>query len=253
MLAEERRKKILEELEKVSIIKALTLAEKYDVGIETIRRDFDALEKKGILKKIYGGATLVAKDEIKNLDYNTRAASEIPEKIEIAKKAVNFISENDTIFLNDSSTNVYLAKEIKNKIKNITVVTNSLTIAHELSDMLNYNIVLAGGFLDTREKAFFGTISEKIISQVNVNKAILSVSNIALNEGVTDFPLKEVEIQKAMIKYSKEVIILANSQKFETSSLIKVTDLENIKAIITDSKINKKIQDEYKKIGIVIY
>ena len=119
--------------------------------------------------------------------------------------------------------------------------------------MLNYNIVLAGGFLDTREKAFFGTISEKIISQVNVNKAILSVSNIALNEGVTDFPLKEVEIQKAMIKYSKEVIILANSQKFETSSLIKVTDLENIKAIITDSKINKKIQDEYKKIGIVIY
>ena len=115
MLAAERRKRILEELEKVKVIKALELAEKYEVGVETIRRDFDFLEKQGDRKKIYGGATLHQKKEMvsKELDYKTRMNSEILEKIEIAKKAVNFIEENDTIFLNDSSTNIYLAKELK--------------------------------------------------------------------------------------------------------------------------------------------
>lgn len=106
--------------------------------------------------------------------------------------------------------------------------------------------------MDIEEKAFFGAISENIISQFIVNKAILGVSNISLKDGLTDFPLKEVEIQKAMIKYSKELIILANSQKFETTALIKVGDLKNIKAVITDSKLSKDILEKYKKNGIEI-
>lgn len=254
MLAEERRKKIIEELKEEKVIRAAELAEKYKVGVETIRRDFDALEKQGSLKKIYGGATLPEKEkhEVKELDYTTRMNSEILEKMEIAKKAVNFIEEKDTIFLNDSSTNVYLAKEIKGKIKEITIITNSLTIASELSDIKGFSIILAGGFLDNEEKAFFGAISENIISQFIVNKFFLSVSSISLQDGLTDFPLKEVDIQKIMIKHSKELIILANSQKFETSALIKVKDLKNIKLVITDSKLDKEIYEKYKENGIEI-
>lgn len=252
MLAEERREKIIAELEKFKIVKAIELAQKYEVGVETIRRDFDALEKQGSLKKIYGGATIIEKKEIKDLNYSTRINSDILEKIEIAKKAVNLIEENDTIFLNDSSTNVYLVNEIKERIKNLTVVTNSLVIASELSDMKEYNVILAGGFLDSEEKAFFGTITENIISQFIVNKAFLSVSSISLKNGVTDFPLKEVEVQKAMINYSKDIIILANSKKFETSTLIKVTDLEKIKTIVTDSKLPEEIKNNYNKSGIKI-
>lgn len=252
MLAEERREKILKELEEVKVVKALELAEKYQVGVETIRRDFDALEKLGSLKKIYGGAALPEKKEAKNLDYSTRMTSEVSEKTEIAKKTVRLIEEYDTIFLNDSSTNIYLAKEIKENIKNLTIITNSLTIASELSDVKDFNIIVAGGFLDNKEKAFFGAVSENIISQFIVNKAILSVSSISLKDGLTDFPLKEVDIQKAMIKYSKEIIILANSQKFETTALIKVGDLHNIKTVVTDSKINNEVLEKYKKHGIKI-
>lgn len=252
MLAEERREKILNELEKTKVVKAMELAEKYNVGVETIRRDFDALEKQGGLKKIYGGAALPEKKEAKDLGYSARMTSEINEKTEIAKKTIKLIDEYDTIFLNDSSTNIYLAKEIAEQIKNLTVITNSLTIASELSKIKNFNIILAGGFLDNEEKAFFGAITEDIISKFIVNKAILSVSSISLKDGLTDFPLKEVDIQKAMIKYSKELIILANSQKFETTALIKVADLENIKAVVTDSKIPKNILENYKTQGIEI-
>lgn len=118
--------------------------------------------------------------------------------------------------------------------------------------MKEYNVILAGGFLDSEEKAFFGTITENIISQFIVNKAFLSVSSISLKNGVTDFPLKEVEVQKAMINYSKDIIILANSKKFETSTLIKVTDLEKIKTIVTDSKLPEEIKNNYNKSGIKI-
>lgn len=251
VLAEERREDIMKELEKNKVVKALELAKKYDVGIETIRRDFDILEKQGVLKKIYGGATLKVETS-SEINYSTRMSSDIDEKNEIAEKAVTLIEENDSIFLNDSSTNIFLSKLIKKKIKALTVITNSLVIASELSSCENYNVILAGGFLDVKEQAFFGTISENIISQFVVNKAFLSVSSISLNEGITDFPLKEVNIQKEMIKYSKELIILANSKKFETTALIKVSDLKNIKTIITDSKLKSEIYEVYKKNNINI-
>lgn len=251
MLAEERREDIIKELEKTKVVKALELAKKYDVGVETIRRDFDVLEKQGVLKKIYGGATLKT-DIPSEITYATRMSTDIDEKNEIAEKAITLIEENDSIFLNDSSTNILLSKLIKKKIKSLTVITNSLVIASELSSCENYNIILAGGFLDVKEQAFFGTISENIISQFVVNKAFLSVSSISLKDGITDFPLKEVNIQKEMIKYSKEVVILANSKKFETTTLIKVSDLKNIKTIITDSQLKSDIYDNYKKNNINI-
>lgn len=251
MLAEERREEILKMLEKNKVVKAIELSKYFEVGIETIRRDFDALEKQGQLKKIYGGATL-ERIEPKNLDYATRLNIEVTEKIEVAQKAIKFIVEEDTIFLNDSSTNIYLAREIKKNIKKITIITNSLVIASELADMEQYNVILAGGFLDTKEKAFFGSISEEILSRFIVNKAFLSVSNLSLRMGLTDYPQKEVIIQQTMMKHSKEVIVLANSQKFETTSLIKVSELNDVKLIITDSKLNKDIYETYKEHNIEI-
>lgn len=254
MLAEERRKEILEILKKDKVVKALTLVEKYNVGVETIRRDFDSLEKKGLIKKIYGGASFISDKEKNNeiLEYDIRKNLETNEKNELVKKALNFINEDDSIFLNDGSTNLCLAREIKNKIKKITIITNSLPIASELSNINNYQIILAGGFLNNKEQAFFGSISENIISQFIVNKAFLSVSSISLNDGITDFPLEEVSIQKTMINYSKELYVLANSKKFETSTLMKVTDLQNIKAVITDSNLSDELFEKYKKFGINI-
>lgn len=76
MLAEERREDIIKELEKTKVVKALELAKKYDVGVETIRRDFDVLEKQGVLKKIYGGATLKT-DIPSEITYATRMSTDI--------------------------------------------------------------------------------------------------------------------------------------------------------------------------------
>ena len=254
MLAEERREEILKMLEKNKVVKAIDLSKYFEVGIETIRRDFDALEKQGLLKKIYGGATLERLERIepKNLDYATRLNTEVTEKIEVAQKAVKFIVEEDTIFLNDSSTNIYLAREIKNSIKKITIITNSLVIASELADMEDYNVILTGGFLDPKEKAFFGSISEEILARFIVNKAFLSVSNLSLKMGFTDYPQKEVIIQKTMMKHSKEVIVLANSRKFETTTLVKVAELNEVKLVITDSKLKKDIYEKYRENNIEI-
>lgn len=251
MLREERRKLILEILKKDKVVKAVDLSIHFQVGIETIRRDFDSLEKSGLLKKIYGGAT-IEESKIESIEYSKRAKLDISEKNEIAQKAVNFIREGDSISLNDSSTNLLLAKEVKKQVKNLTVITNSLLIASELSDMDNYTVVLAGGFLDNKEKAFFGTMTEKVISEFIVDKSFVSVGSVSLKNDLTDFPLKEVAIQQMLMKYSKEIIILANSQKFETTALIKVGELKNVKRIITDSNLDNQIYEEYLKNGIEI-
>lgn len=251
MLKEERRSKILKEAEEKKLVKVLDLASRYDVGIETIRRDLDFLEGIGKIKKVYGGAEIKeALPEI--INYSERLTIEIKEKNEIVEKVVGLIKEGDSISLNDGSTTLFLAKTLKKHFEKLTVLTNSLDIAQELSDKKNYNIIVAGGILSHEERAFFGTYSESIISSFIIDKSFIGVSGISLKNGITDLSALEANIQKKLIENSKESYVLVNSSKLEKDSLVKVCSLEKITLLISDSKIDKELQSLYQNNNITI-
>lgn len=251
MLAENRHREILNILKNKIIVKVRELAERFDVSLETIRRDLDFLEKKHYLKKVYGGAILLEKD-ISSLKFTEREKEHTNEKTEIAKLAVKYIVEKDIISMNGGTTNLEIAKELKNKFTDLTIITNSLSIANTLLGNENIKIILIGGILSHKENSLFGSVSHDIIKKFNSTKTFLSVGGIDLNNGITDFILEEIEIQKIMIENTKEVIIVADSSKFEKVSLAKIIDFEKINFIITDSGLNKDILDKYSKNGIRI-
>ncbi|MGL6064093.1 MAG: DeoR/GlpR family DNA-binding transcription regulator [Fusobacteriaceae bacterium] len=251
MLAENRHKKILTILKNKTMIKVKELSEIFEVSFETIRRDLDFLEKKNYLKKVYGGAILLEED-ISNLKFTEREKENIKEKNEIATLALKYIVEKDIISMNGGTTNLEIAKQLKYKFLTLTIITNSLSIANILSDDGNIKIILIGGILNHKENSLFGSISHDIIKKFNSTKSFLSVGGIDLASGITDFILEEVEIQKIMIENTKEVIIVADSSKFEKISLAKITDFNRINFIITDSNLDKEILHKYSKEKIKI-
>lgn len=251
MLKEERRSKILKEAEENKLVKVLELASKYNVGIETIRRDLDFLERSGKVKKVYGGAEITdTSPEI--INYSERLTIEVEEKNEIVEKVIGLINEGDSISINDGSTTLFLAKCIKSHFKKLTVLTNSLDIAQELSDMKDYNIIVAGGILSHEERAFFGAYSESIIGSFIIDKSFIGVTGISLKNGITDLSALEANIQKKLIENSKESYIMVNSSKLEKDSLVKVCSLEKITLLVSDSKINKEMLSLYKNNNITI-
>ncbi|MGL5123603.1 MAG: DeoR/GlpR family DNA-binding transcription regulator [Fusobacteriaceae bacterium] len=251
MLVENRHRKILDILKSKTTVKVKELSEIFEVSFETIRRDLDFLEKQNYLKKVYGGAILLESD-ISNLKFTEREKEHIKEKIEIANLAIKYIVEKDIISMNGGTTNLEIAKKLKYKFSSLTIITNSLSIANILSGDENIKIILVGGVLNQKENFLFGNISHDIIKKFNSTKYFLSIGGIDLINGITDFLLDEVEIQKIMIENTKEVIIVADSSKFQRVSLAKIIYFDKISFIITDSSLNKEILSKYSEQGIKI-
>jgi DeoR/GlpR family transcriptional regulator of sugar metabolism len=251
LLAEDRKDTIMQILEDEGSVKVSKLIKLFDVSIETVRRDLEALEKKGSLKRVYGGA-VIEKSKVKQMSYDKREKKFIEEKKEIAQNAIKYIQEGQSIALNNSTTNIEIARELKKNFKVLTVITNSLMIASELANTKNFNIILAGGILNNKEYAFYGEITENMLSNFVVDKAFVSVSGVSLSRGITDYLIEEVQIEKKLIEISQEVIILADHSKIDSVSLIKVADIQEANMIITDSKLDSSIIKKYQKNGIEI-
>ncbi len=251
MLAQERQDYILDVIGKEGSVKVSKLTKIFDVSIETIRRDLEALEKQGFLKRVYGGAIL-KKNTIDKLNFSNRENEFKEEKKEIAKIAIRYIEEGQSIALNDGTTSIEIARELKKKFNKLTIITNSLVVANELSDVDGFNVILSGGMLNNKEYAFYGDLAERVLSNFVVDKAFIGVSGVSLTRGITDYSMEAVRLYKKLIEISQEVIILADSSKIDNVSLVKITDTDEVNLIITNSNLDSKILDKYLKNGIEI-
>lgn len=254
MIAVERYKKIMELIEKSGSVKSTDLVDILGVSSETVRRDLDFLSEQKSIKKVYGGA--VKQEEIDGKSFfkkrKFREKECIDEKVEIAEIAVHYIKEGQTIAMNASTTTYELAKKIKDRFNNLTIVTNSMLIANEFSDADDFTIILSGGILSKDELSVVGEISAATIEKFTFDTAFISVSGVSSIFGITDYSFDEYKIQKSMIKSSNKSIFLADSSKFNCNHLLKVCKLDESKTIITDSKLPTEVLNEYKDLSINI-
>ena len=124
MLAIERKNEILNKLRLEQRVLVSELAVHYGVTEETIRRDLDKLEKEGYATKTYGGA-IWGNSTKTDLSYTIRNKTNVEAKTAIAKIISAMVSDGDHLMLDDSSTALYVAKQLKDK-KNLTVITYSV-------------------------------------------------------------------------------------------------------------------------------
>ncbi|WP_294186005.1 DeoR/GlpR family DNA-binding transcription regulator [uncultured Clostridium sp.] len=250
MLAIERRNEILSKLKEEKKVLVGDLSKHYKVTEETIRRDLELLEQKGLAKKTYGGAVLV--DDLKeDLPYNIRKQNNIKEKKKIAEIVSNMIQDGEHIMLDASSTALYIAKSIRDK-ENITVITNSLEVMFELSDKKGWRILSTGGLMKEGALALIGPQTEKMISNFHVDKAIISCKGIDKEIGITDSSEADVEIKKRMIKSAKEVILVVDSRKFDKISFVRMGDFSNVDYVVTDSNPSNDWHDTFERNNVKI-
>jgi DeoR family fructose operon transcriptional repressor len=251
LLVQERQNRIMEILEEKGSVKVAELTSLFDLSIETIRRDLEALEKEGLLKRVYGGAILVG-DYQKKFDFMNRTGEFTKEKSEIAEIASRYVEEGQTITVNGGTTSLELIKVLKAKFNKLTVLTNSLMIANELVTKEGFTTIVTGGILNNKEFSFVGKIAEEIILNFRVDKAFISTGGVSLNKGITDYIIEEIDIQKRMIEISKEVVILADNSKIDNVSLMKVADLADIDLIVSDSGLASDLVKKYAEKGVEI-
>lgn len=251
LFAKERQGKINEMIRKDKSVRVANLMKQFNVSIETIRRDLEYMEKQGYLTRVHGGAVLEEVNS-RELTFTVRESKFLKEKQEIAKKAAEFVMEGQSIAMDVSTTNTEFAKELKKRFNRLTILTNSMTIAHELSDMQDYTIIFAGGIMRNQELCTVGELTENFISQFHIDIFFMSISGISVTKGLTDYGAGELQVKKKMIEIAQHRIVLADSSKFDIVSLLNVCPFDEVNRIITDSKINENVLEKYKANGIDI-
>lgn len=243
-----RLEEIAKMLEEKGYVKAKELAEKYEVSMETIRKDLTFLEEKGIARKEYGGASLSPLSVEKSMDFRS---SKQDVKKQIAKYATTFLKEHHVLLLDAGSTCNLCANYI-NELQEMDIVTNSLD-AFEKLDGKKHNVFLTGGRKRETNRSMIGNWSEMFIKSIHADICFLGTSGIMNSEGPTGHSYQDLSSKQAMIERSDLVFVLADSSKFSQSGFHTVTTWDHIDGIITDHNLSPKLYEKYsKKVPIYI-
>lgn len=240
MKASDRLEIIIREVQENGQVKVAELSERMGCSEVTIRNDIRKLDQQGVLKKTYGGAVKKEEGLVVQFvpgEYYLNAEK----KQRIAKKAYEYIENKDAIIIDDSTTGCYLVTCIKeHEEKKVTVVTNSLFAAAELSSAKHVNLFMIGGHIITNPPSALDHIAARAVGQFHVNKAFVGINGINLKSGLTSEGIAQMEVKKEMIHVSDETYVLADSSKFGNGNLFTVCSMDEIYKVITDDEISKE-------------
>ncbi|MBY0218843.1 DeoR/GlpR family DNA-binding transcription regulator [Paenibacillus illinoisensis] len=245
MLAAERYDRIVEMVNESGSMRVSELSHRCRVTEETIRRDLDRLEQAGRLRRSHGGAVSI-KDDQPEIPYRVRETTHAEEKKRIAQAALAMIHPGDRILLDASTTAGYMAANMPDIP--LTVLTNSIQVATELSSKDKIEVISTGGQLAQRSLSFVGPLAERSLETYHVDKLFLSCKGVHLDGGgISESNELQARLKQKMVGISDQVILLADASKFGVRAFARVTGLNAVHAVILneqpDGDLMKRLKD----------
>ncbi len=204
-----------------------------DLGVSemTVRRYLDKLEQRDLIRRTHGGA--FAGQEMIEVDYRVRETAHRAEKEAIGRLAWSLIEPGESVFIDAGSTTACLAAAMDDT-RRITVVTHSIIVLQILEHRANIETILLGGKVHAPSHSLIGPITDETVCQFRFTKAFLGAVGINLAEGFTQSNIDEVPVKKRVAANSREVIVMADSSKFNRDVLVMFLRLDQVHTIITD-------------------
>lgn len=229
MLAEERQQIILRKLEDTQVVKLQDLVQQLDASESTVRRDFQELESRHLLRRIHGGASLLQLRS-EEPDMETKTSKNVRQKKMIAKLAAGLVKDNECIYLDAGTTTLEMVPYIN--AKDVTVVTNSPAHGEALAKK-QITSYLIGGMMKRTTKAIIGNIAFQTLNLFRFDKAFIGVNGIDAAMGYTTPDPEEAMLKKRAQELAVQSFVLADSSKFSEVSFCKMFDIDKA-AVITD-------------------
>src|ERR1700688_2602620 len=234
LLAEERRFRIREVLSRERTVTAAELIRTLGVTAATIRRDLAVLEKEAVLLRSHGGA--VSRNSSTNFQpsYEALGRSNRAEKQAIAREAARLILYGETVFLEGSTTVYELARRRLHRNR-LSVITNSPPIVDEFQRSQHVSVISTGGELQKDVFYLSGVWAQRALSEIRVDKAVLGVSAIDPEYGISTASQAEAQIKKMILTAARVSIALADHSKFGNQGFAYVGPTTDIDILVTDS------------------
>ncbi|MEJ2169976.1 MAG: DeoR/GlpR family DNA-binding transcription regulator [Desulfobacterales bacterium] len=257
-LPAERQQRILEILKEEFSIRSSNLSEMLGVSEMTIRRDFDLLEKQGLVERTHGGAVfrqerVAGKRVAGNVHYRNSIRKNPEEKQRIAKKAASMIAPNDIVYIGEGTTASMVVRFVEPAMP-FTIFTNNIGVISEYQPVHNAaELVLLPGTYNPTTHALAGPLTIEMIQQVNATKVFLGADGLSLRAGLSTADLEIAVIERSMIQQTRgQVIVMADHPKFGLVAEISIVPLKHIDVLITNRKIPADFQKDLDKMGVQV-
>lgn len=207
------------------------LALRFDVTLQTIRRDLTELAEAGHLDRVHGGA--VPRTGVSNIGYEARRRMNETAKTAIGKACAANIPDNSSMILNLGTTTEAVARELIHH-RNITVVTNNMNVANILVANPGCEIMVAGGALRRSDGGLVGELTTQFIEQFKVDFAVIGTSGLDRDGDLLDFDLAEVRVSRAIIRQARQCFLVTDHTKLGRSAPARIASLSELDAVFTD-------------------
>lgn len=247
MMKQERQEMILNRVEKEGRVTTNELVTELGLAEDTIRKDFQELSKRGLVKRVHGG---VLRIENRLRDVESRAAEHPTVKQELAAYAAQLVAGRHALYIDGGTTNLRFAESLPASFNGM-VITNAPAIAMALLHNPNVEISLVGGTLQKTTQVAEGMVAIEQIRQMNIECSVLGVSSLSPESGITFPSYEEAMLKKAVIDRSRSVLAIANREKLTSTATFYAAGIEAITTLVTNET-DPKILAPFKSAGIEV-
>lgn len=248
MYAEERRQAIASRARRDGRVDVTVVSDDFGVTPETIRRDLTDLEQRGVLRRVHGGAIAIERFRAEPA-VSEKSRRMADEKQHIAKRALGLVPDGGTLLLDAGTTNLALARELPTEV-DLTVVTNDLTIAQELADRPNLQLLLIGGRV---RKNVFANVDDwalRTLADLTVDVTFIATNGVSATRGLSTPDVAEAAVKRAMVAAGRQVVLLADHTKVRDEHFVRFAAPGDIDVFVTDAGLADEEADLLRQAGL---
>lgn len=246
----ERRHSILKLVNHEGRVTVADLSQVFGVSEVTIRADLQALAEHNLILRVHGGA-IPADRVLPELSLALRRQQQTAAKDHIGEAAAAMVQDGDAIFLDTSSTALAIARRL-DKVRHVTVVTNSIAIVQEIMTSTHLAVVVPGGRLRRETASLIGTDGLTMLQQYNIQKGFFGAHGLSLTHGLTDVSVDEADVKRLMVSACREVIAVLDATKWGRVGLASFARLCELRAVVSDKIAPTDLVAEVRSHGIEV-
>lgn len=223
---------MLELLERKGRVTVAEVSALTEVSEMTVRRDLEALEREGALKRVHGGAISAVSTSYEPA-FAVRARRAVAAKERIGRAAGDLLREGETVILDVGTTTLEVAKSLQGR-RNLTVLTPSLRAAEVLADEAGIRLIVTGGVVRGGERSLVGDYAERSFSDLRFDTFVMGVGGIEKDAGLTEFNLDDARVKRSALRSAQRCVVVADSSKLGRVAFARICPLEQVDVLVTD-------------------
>lgn len=244
----ERQRWLIDNARNSGRIEVPAVAAELGVAVETIRRDLNLLERRGLVRRVHGGAIPVEKVGFEN-SLDVRSEVNFTQKVNIARAALDFAVDAESIFIDEGATAAVFADALIPD-RPMTIVTSSLPVASKLSSNELFTVFILGGRVRGKTLGAVDHFATNMLEHMVLDLAVLGTNGATGKHGLTCPDTSVAAVKAAAIRASRSSIVLADSSKIGSDSSIKFADLHSLDALITERSVPEQLLQPFRKVGV---